>query len=923
MSGSKSSSTSLNNYSRNESAKLSRATSSAQLARIRTHSSRTSLPITEVTQTEREEEDDAEPEDERTALLSASDVSTRHVYTRSAGTTPRQRNLSRINSTGGSMHIRKTPVRTDTLGFSYPTSPLFLRSSGLRTPRLSRSLTGLLHTDDRVWYDQFTSTDWVHDSIADGHRVLQLRRLKGWRGWLRLKADSAQGWILVFLVGTVTACIAYFIDVSEAAIFDIKRGFCSDRPWVSHKTCCLGNTSCARWHTWSEVIRPSNVDTVWIDYFAFIIGCVVFAALSCFITLFSKTVVPSNIAATFDENLAATKHHSISHTDDDKDDNRHQPLIADNPLPPSIYYSAAGSGVAEVRVILSGFVLHGYLGFRTLFLKVFALILSVASGMSLGKEGPYVHIATCVGNIACRLFPKYNENDGKRREVLSAGASSGVAVAFGSPLGGVLFGLEEVSYYFPPKTLFRTFFCCIAAALGLKFLNPYGTNKIVLFEVRYVTTWRFFELFWFAFLGVAGGLAGALFIKASKFWATTFRKIPIIKKYPMVEVLLVALITGLVSFWNRYTRLPVAELLAELASPCTKGTMTGLCPAAEDIPSVIWYLSMAFVVKAALTVVTFGIKVPAGIYVPSMVVGGLMGRIVGHFVQWLVYKFPNSWVFGYCSNSSHGAIEECITPGVYALAAAGATMCGVTRLTITLTVILFELTGSLDHVVPFSLAVLFAKWTANAVEPASIYDLLTDMNSYPFLDNKASPVFDAELGDIVPRLRLDKVIDITISPYVRASELRVRLNKIQAAGELDGGIPIIREKVLIGLIPVPDLEFALDKIEESESEMMCLMSTSHDGVNTHHHGWASFGDYEDEANDEDEDDSYFSEPIDMTPFIDPAPVALDVHSPMDLVYQCFVKLGLRYVCVVSDGQYRGMVHKKTFVKYTKTCEERS
>jgi chloride channel 3/4/5 len=111
-----------------------------------------------------------------------------------------------------------------------------------------------------------------------------------------------------------------------------------------------------------------------------------------------------------------------------------------------VYYSAAGSGVAEVKVILSGFVLHGYLGLKTLIFKTLALILAISSGMSLGKEGPYVHIGTCVGNICSRMFTKYRTNDGKRREVLGASASSGVAVAFGAPIGGVLFGLEEVRY---------------------------------------------------------------------------------------------------------------------------------------------------------------------------------------------------------------------------------------------------------------------------------------------------------------------------------------------------------------------------------------------------------------------------------------------------------------------------------------------
>lgn len=62
----------------------------------------------------------------------------------------------------------------------------------------------------------------------------------------------------------------------------------------------------------------------------------------------------------------------------------------------------------------------------------------------MGKEGPFVHIGTCIGNICCRIFSKYNNNDGKRREVLSASAASGVACAFGAPIAGVLFSLEEV-----------------------------------------------------------------------------------------------------------------------------------------------------------------------------------------------------------------------------------------------------------------------------------------------------------------------------------------------------------------------------------------------------------------------------------------------------------------------------------------------
>lgn len=243
----------------------------------------------------------------------------------------------------------------------------------------------------------------------------------------------------------------------------------------------------------------------------------------------------------------------------------------------------------------------------------------------------------------------------------------------------------------------------------------------MLFEVRYISDWRFFEIIAFILLGVLGGAAGALFIKASRFWAHTFRRIPVIKRWPMLEVILVALITGLLSFWNRYTKLAVTELLFELASPCSQNDNagTGLCPREDQIPEVIRYLLVAFVIKSFLTTITFGIKVPAGIYVPSMVVGGLLGRAVGHTMQYLVLKYPEAAMFKNCPND--GQLESCVTPGVYALVAAGATMCGVTRLSVTLAVILFELTGSLDHVLPFSLSVLVSKWTADALEPLSIY----------------------------------------------------------------------------------------------------------------------------------------------------------------------------------------------------------
>jgi chloride channel 3/4/5 len=192
-------------------------------------------------------------------------------------------------------------------------------------------------------------------------------------------------------------------------------------------------------------------------------------------------------------------------------------------------------------------------------------------------------------------------------------------------------------------------------------------------------------------------------------------------------------------------------------------------------------------------------------------------------------------------------------------------MCGVTRLSMTLVVILFELTGSLDYVLPFSLAILVAKWTSDAMEPLSIYvglsqhpphrlcvltsekDLLTEMNSYPFLNNKHKPIFTSDLAEIVPRLRRERVIDISSSPLVPASSLRTKLEVLHKAGELDGGLPIIRNEILVGLIPAPDLEYALDNLED-ETNNLCLMA--------------------DVPSIEESDDGHV-DPTDFTPYIDP------------------------------------------------------
>lgn len=124
---------------------------------------------------------------------------------------------------------------------------------------------------------------------------------------------------------------------------------------------------------------------------------------------------------------------------------------------------------------------------------------------------------------------------------------------------------------------------------------------------------------------------------------------------------------------------------------------------------------------------------------------------------------------------------------------------------------------------------------------------MTNLNSYPFLNNKQKPIFTSDLADIVPRVRRERIIDISTSPLVSATSLREKLVILHGAGEVDGGLPIIRDDVLVGLIPAPDLEFALDNLED-EASSLCLMAK----VTTF-----------------DSDDDSRPDPTDFTPYIDP------------------------------------------------------
>lgn len=298
---------------------------------------------------------------------------------------------------------------------------------------------------ERLPYNDYTTIDWLHDLVSvlnlyisakippltmqkvkDSYRYRSIHSGRGIRGRLWSAFDSCSGWIVAALIGIITAVVAFLVDVATAVVSDWKFGYCRSNPFATRESCCTDRTplstlnlgeDCANWKAWNSG---------WYASFGIYVGwALAFGVLSSSLTMLTKSSLSP-----------------ASPADVDKGDVQSQDP---NPIPVrsgKTIYLAAGSGIPEIKTILSGFVIPHILDLKVLIVKAVGAVLAVATGMCLGKEGPFVHISTCVSNLVAKRFPKYRDNDRKMREMLSAGCSSGLSVAFGAPIGGVLFSYE-------------------------------------------------------------------------------------------------------------------------------------------------------------------------------------------------------------------------------------------------------------------------------------------------------------------------------------------------------------------------------------------------------------------------------------------------------------------------------------------------
>ncbi|KAI5948761.1 hypothetical protein KGF57_005159 [Candida theae] len=804
----------------------------------------------------------------------------------------------------------------------------------------------------RNYYNDFTTIDWTKAYLKANQFKFSVEKGE-WIGYgktndlddytntkkiplFQKQYFTVGKWILIIIIGLFFSLIAFMIDKVEIVLVGVKYGYCKTNWFASQVSCCAdetqnkakvaslnkmtGEPQCSNWISWSQMFHSLYFGgIIRLDFVVYVALTVVLAIAACLITLTTRIITGIEKETPADES--------------------HQKSQFKVPQPhtkPRIIYTGMSSGVPEVKIILSGFVIRRFLGVYTLITKSVALVLAIASGMSLGKEGPYVHLATCVGNITSRYFPFIYTNDFFEKQILSASASAGVALAFGSPLGGVLFILEEINNHLPNHQLFQVFFCAIISTLFLKVLDPYGTGKTVLFELEYYSDWKPIELLSFIVLGVAGGVFGASFVKFINWWPKVFRKHRIIKQNPTFEVGIIALVTGLVTFWNPYTKQASAELVLDLATPCTGRELDrSLCPTTnEEFMHELWSLSFALVVKIALTFVTFGLKVPCGIYVPSMVVGALFGRIFAMSIQWVTF-----W-----DSAGDGIVRQgAIDFGIYAMISAGAFMAGVTRMNITIVVIMFELTSSYTYVLPIAIAISVANWSGGILEKNSLYESVLINNDYPFMASDAEPIdprtkvidiVDDSLVFAQDKSKSNSIyIDVSHSSYVSAAILEDKLHNLADKSLLDGCIPIIKNGTCLGLVYFADLEIFLDRInaflEESGvtqrevGEIYCRVINNDYGVEARPQQLDRDADYFTYGSTTSSDEvSLFEELTDLTPVVDTHPLFISEDSPLSFANLIFERIGNRVIVVLNkdDGSCCGVLHKKALVDYLRRSE---
>ena len=337
---------------------------------------------------------------------------------------------------------------------------------------------------------------------------------------------------------------------------------------------------------------------------------------------------------------------------------------------------AKGHGVPEVMEAIA--LRNGIIRPRVVFAKLFASAFYIASGGSVGREGPVIQIGAAVGS-AIGQFIKANPK--RMRTFVACGAASGIAAAFNAPIAGALFAVEIILGDFAVAQFSPIVISSVTATV----VSRHFLGNFPAFVVPSYSLESPFELINYVILGFLAGAVAVSFIKMLYFSEDFFDKIAL-PDY-VKGAIGGAAIGGIGIMFPQIFGVGYDTMDEVLSS------------------GFIWQLALALVlIKMIATSISLGSGGSGGIFAPSLFLGAMIGAGFGGIVHQL---FP-SWT---------------AEPGAYALVAMGGVVGAATHGPIAAILIIFELTNDYKIILPLMITTIIATLVAQRLHKESIYTL--------------------------------------------------------------------------------------------------------------------------------------------------------------------------------------------------------
>ncbi|KAL3987365.1 chitin synthase [Sarotherodon galilaeus] len=593
---------------------------------------------------------------------------------------------------------------------------------------------------------------------------------------------------------------------------------------------------------------------------------------------------------------------------------------------------AAGSGIPQIKCYLNGVKIPRVVRLKTLLVKVLGVICSVAGGLAVGKEGPMIHSGAVVAAGVSqgrstslkrdfKMF-EYFRRDTEKRDFVSAGAAAGVSAAFGAPVGGVLFSLEEGASFWNQMLTWRIFFASMISTFTLNFFlsiyhgkpgdlsNP-GLINFGRFESDSVA-YYYYELPLFMGMGAIGGLLGALF-NSINYWLTIFRIRYVHRPcLQVMEALLVAAVTATVSFTMIYFSNDCQPLGPEhneeypLQLFCADGEYNSMATAFFNTPErsvrSLFHnqpgsynpltLGLFTLTYFFLACWTYGLAVSAGVFIPSLLIGAAWGRLCGIL---LASFTPTSPIWA--------------DPGKYALIGAAAQLGGIVRMTLSLTVIMVEATGNVTYGLPIMLVLMTAKIVGDYFQEG-LYDIHIKLQSVPFLHWEAPATShwltarEVMSSPVTCFNRIEKVgtiVDVLSNTSTNHNGFPVVVQVLDSDEPAKLCGLILRSQLIVLLKHKVFVELARSRLSQRKLQLKDFRDA-----------YPRFPPIQSIHVSQDERECM----MDLTEFMNATPYTVPQDTSLPRVFKLFRALGLRHLVVVDDeNRVIGLVTRKDLARY--------